>query len=57
MARNHNLSLAICWYIVCRLFNVKAAAPPAEAFEEAPAREPSRKKKLYGRRRTRLPKE
>lgn len=53
----YNLSLAICWYIVCRLFNVKAAALPAEAFEEAPAREPSRKKKLYGRRRTRLPKE
>ncbi|MGE8478851.1 MAG: hypothetical protein ACN6PK_11300 [Pseudomonas shirazensis] len=53
----YNLSLAICWYIVCRLFNVKAAAPPAEAFEEAPALKTSRKKNLYGRRRTRRSKE
>lgn len=29
----YNLSVAISWYIICRLFNVKAAPPPAEAFE------------------------
>lgn len=50
----YNLSVAICWYIVCCLFNVKAAAAPAEAFEVAPAREPSRKNKQYGRRPARL---
>ncbi|MDZ3992509.1 DUF6708 domain-containing protein [Pseudomonas sp. Teo4] len=29
----YNLSLAICWYGVCRLFNVRAAPPPPGAFE------------------------
>ncbi|MDZ3990876.1 DUF6708 domain-containing protein [Pseudomonas sp. Teo4] len=29
----YNLTLAICWYGVCRLFNVRAALPPSEAFE------------------------
>lgn len=32
----YNLTLAICWCGVCWLFNVKAAAPPPEAFELAP---------------------
>ena len=34
----YNLTVALCWYVICRLFNVKAAPPPPEAFEEAPAR-------------------
>ncbi|APE98553.1 TPA: hypothetical protein ACHTCR_004066 [Pseudomonas putida] len=33
----YNLTVAICWYGICRLFNVRAAPPPPEAFEEAPA--------------------
>ncbi|MCO7517101.1 hypothetical protein NJF44_19675 [Pseudomonas guariconensis] len=33
----YNLSVALCWYVICRLFNVRAAPPPPEAFEEAPA--------------------
>lgn len=33
----YNLTVAIAWYFVCKLFNVRAAAPPAEAFESAPA--------------------
>ncbi|AYG44754.1 hypothetical protein DV532_10810 [Pseudomonas sp. Leaf58] len=33
----YNLTVAICWYLVCKLFNVRAAPPPAEAFEGAPA--------------------
>ncbi|MEX5341586.1 hypothetical protein [Pseudomonas sp. I2] len=33
----YNLSVALCWYAICRLFNVRAAPPPPEAFEEAPA--------------------
>ncbi|WP_144173728.1 hypothetical protein [Pseudomonas sp. Kh13] len=41
----YNLSVAICWYGVCRLFNVRAAAPPAEAFEEAPLQPGKRKRK------------
>ncbi|MBI6955732.1 DUF6708 domain-containing protein [Pseudomonas sp. CCOS 191] len=32
----YNLGLAIGWYAVCRLFNVRAAPPPPEAFEQAP---------------------
>jgi hypothetical protein len=32
----YNLGLALCWYGVCRLFNVRAAPPPPEAFEQAP---------------------
>lgn len=27
----YNFSLAVCWYIICRLFNVKAAPVPSEA--------------------------
>ena len=33
----YNLTVAIAWYFVCKLFNVRAAPPPAEAFEGAPA--------------------
>ncbi|UMY59598.1 DUF6708 domain-containing protein [Pseudomonas sp. LS.1a] len=33
----YNLTVAICWYFICKLFNVRAAPPPAEAFEGAPA--------------------
>ncbi|ORL49242.1 DUF6708 domain-containing protein [Pseudomonas putida] len=33
----YNLTVAIAWYFVCKLFNVRAAPPPAEALEEAPA--------------------
>ncbi|MDZ3992340.1 DUF6708 domain-containing protein [Pseudomonas sp. Teo4] len=39
----YNLSVAICWYLVCRLFNVRAAPPPPEAFEKAPPRPKKRK--------------
>ncbi|WP_153773044.1 hypothetical protein [Pseudomonas sp. MNR3A] len=41
----YNLTVAICWYGVCRLFNVRAAPPPPEAFEEAPAQPYKRKRK------------
>ncbi|MCE5988364.1 MULTISPECIES: DUF6708 domain-containing protein [unclassified Pseudomonas] len=41
----YNLSVAICWYGVCRLFNVRAAPPPPEAFEEALVRPSKRKRK------------
>ncbi len=30
----YNLTVAICWYGVCRLFNVRAAPPPPEAFQK-----------------------
>jgi len=40
----YNLSVAICWYGICRLFNVRAAPPPPEAFEEAPAHSTQRKR-------------
>jgi len=40
----YNITLAICWYGICRLFNVRAAPPPAEAFEEAPAHLVKRKR-------------
>ncbi|RCL24802.1 hypothetical protein C6A77_15625 [Pseudomonas sp. AFG_SD02_1510_Pfu_092] len=33
----YNLTVAICWYFVCKLFNVRAAPPPAKAFEGASA--------------------
>ena len=33
----YNLTVAICWYFICKLFNVRAAPPPAEAFEGVPA--------------------
>ncbi|MCA8495089.1 DUF6708 domain-containing protein [Burkholderia arboris] len=29
----YNLFSALCWYVVCRLFNVRSAPPPAEALE------------------------
>ena len=35
----YNLTVAICWYGICRLFNVRAAPPPAEAFD-VPANAP-----------------
>ncbi|MBK4995343.1 hypothetical protein IAE39_003517 [Pseudomonas sp. S37] len=40
----YNLTVAIAWYFVCKLFNVRAAPPPPEAFEEAPARTVKRKR-------------
>ncbi|UMY59596.1 hypothetical protein [Pseudomonas sp. LS.1a] len=40
----YNITLAICWYGICRLFNVRAAPPPAETFEEAPAHSVKRKR-------------
>ncbi len=33
----YNLTVAIAWYFICKLFNVQAAPPPAEAFEGTPA--------------------
>ncbi|WP_028696042.1 DUF6708 domain-containing protein [Pseudomonas cremoricolorata] len=30
----YNLTVAICWYGVCKLFDVRAAPPPAEALQE-----------------------
>jgi hypothetical protein len=41
----YNLTLAICWYGICRLFNVRAAPPPPEVFEEAPIQLVRRKRK------------
>ncbi|RYY86906.1 MAG: hypothetical protein EOO15_13270 [Chitinophagaceae bacterium] len=41
----YNLSVAICWYVVCRLFNVKGAPPPAEALEVPPDDLSERKRK------------
>ncbi|MNE09464.1 hypothetical protein D3C80_1021380 [compost metagenome] len=40
----YNLTVALCWYFVCKLFNVRAAPPPPAAFEEAPVH-PKRKKR------------
>ena len=43
----YNLTVAICWYGICRLFNVRIASPPLEAFEafeERPARSGKRKR-------------
>lgn len=40
----YNLTVAICWYGVCRLFNVRAAPPPPEAFQEATV-QPTKKKR------------
>ncbi|MFG0538606.1 DUF6708 domain-containing protein [Pseudomonas sp. YQ_5] len=34
----YNLTVALCWYCVCKLFNVRAAPPPAEAFEGGSAK-------------------
>ncbi|WDY60028.1 DUF6708 domain-containing protein [Pseudomonas sp. PSKL.D1] len=39
----YNLTVALCWYVICRTFNVRAAPPPPEAFEEAPM--PAKKRK------------
>ena len=39
----YNLTVAICWYGICRLFNVRVAAPPPEAFEKRPAHSGKRK--------------
>ena len=41
----YNLTVAICWYFICKLFNVRAAPPPPEAFEDAPARSTQRKRR------------
>ncbi|RIZ40256.1 DUF6708 domain-containing protein [Pseudomonas putida] len=41
----YNLSVALCWYGICRLFNVRAAPPPPEAFEEAPAHSTQKRKR------------
>jgi hypothetical protein len=41
----YNIGLALCWYGVCRLFNVRAAPPPPEAFEQAPVRSTKRHRK------------
>ncbi len=41
----YNLSVALCWYGICRLFNVRAAPPPPAAFEEAPVQPGKRKRK------------
>jgi hypothetical protein len=41
----YNLSVAICWYFICRIFNVRAASLPPEAFEEAPLQPGNRKRK------------
>ncbi len=40
----YNFSLALCWYVICRVFNVRAAPPPPEALEEAPIK-PSKRKR------------
>ncbi|AYN99804.1 hypothetical protein QVM55_24495 [Pseudomonas monteilii] len=40
----YNLTVAICWYFICKLFNVRAAPPPPEAFEELPARASKRRR-------------
>ncbi|WP_080637305.1 DUF6708 domain-containing protein [Pseudomonas putida] len=34
----YNLTVALCWYCVCKLFNVRAAPPPADAFEGGAAK-------------------
>ncbi|MBO0368170.1 hypothetical protein GIB23_13790 [Pseudomonas putida] len=41
----YNLSLAICWYVMCRVFNIRTAPPPAEAFEQAPVKAAKRARK------------
>jgi len=41
----YNLTVAICWYFICKLFNVRAAPPPPEAFEDAPAHSTQRKRR------------
>lgn len=41
----YNLSVAISWYVICRLFNVRAAPAPPEAFAEAPVQSTKRKRR------------
>ncbi|MFA7891938.1 hypothetical protein [Pseudomonas putida] len=41
----YNLAVALCWCGVCRLFNVRAAPPPAEAFEQAPLQPHKKRRK------------
>jgi len=41
----YNLTVAVCWYIICILCNVRAAPAPPEAFEEAPVESTRRKRK------------
>ncbi len=41
----YNLTVAICWYFVCKLFNVRAAPPPPAAFEAPPVQPRKRKRK------------
>ncbi|TDJ73968.1 hypothetical protein E2H86_22275 [Pseudomonas putida] len=41
----YNFSLALCWYVICRLFNVRAAPPPPEALEQAPIKPSKRKRR------------
>ncbi|WP_409261767.1 DUF6708 domain-containing protein [Pseudomonas putida] len=41
----YNLTVALCWYVICRLFNVRAAPAPPEAFEERPIQPNKRKRK------------
>jgi hypothetical protein len=41
----YNLTVAICWYIICLLFNVRAAPAPPEAFEQVPVQSTRRKRK------------
>ncbi len=41
----YNLTVAICWYFVCKLFNVRAAPPPPAAFEEPHVQPRKRKRK------------
>lgn len=41
----YNLSVAICWYVICRLLNVRAAPAPPEAFEQVPIQSTRRKRK------------
>ena len=39
----YNITVAICWYGICRLFNVRAALPPPEAFADTSAHSLKRK--------------
>lgn len=41
----YNLAVALCWYVICRVFNVQAAPPPSEAYEEAPVQLARKKRK------------
>lgn len=41
----YNLAVALCWCGVCWLFNVRAAPPPPEAFEQAPLQPHKKRRK------------